>query len=487
MKKSLAILLTVCLLLGAFCSCAGNEAQSGSSNAQSESDKSSSLITQDTEKKPADTQGGGEESSSLDGEESSSLDGEESSSLGGEESSSTIEPPLKELDDSVVDLMSGISSNLLTQDRVIDEEFILSQMNFSLDLFKGSVKKSVNENVFISPLSVQLALTMNANGANGQTRSEMESVLANGISLDDLNEYLSSYTENLPSSENAKLEIANSIWFRDVSGFAVKRDFLQKNANYFRAEIYKAKFDDSTVNSINDWVDKNTDSMIKEILKEIPPDAMMYLINAIVFDAEWQNQFNEDAIYDAEFTNIFGDKKSVEMMYRDSEYMYIEADNATGFKKNYSGGGYSFVALLPNEDVSINDYIASLDESALLDTLNGIRASGEGIIKIPKFKLEYELEMSELLSELGMSSAFGEGADFGDLSNERLCISRVLHKTFISLDNLGTRAGAVTMIEDSINSAPVISWEVTLDRPFVYMIVDNATNLPIFIGAVMDI
>lgn len=479
MKKSLAILLTVCLLLGAFCSCAGNEAQSGSSNTQSESDKSSSLSTQDTEKKPADTQGGGEESSSL--------GGEESSSLGGEESSSTTEPPLKQLDDSVVDLMSGISSNLLTQDRVIDEEFILSQMSFSLDLFKGSVKKSVNENVFISPLSVQLALTMNANGANGQTRSEMESVLANGISLDDLNEYLSSYTENLPSSENAKLEIANSIWFRDVSGFAVKPSFLQKNANYFRAEIYKAKFDDSTVNSINDWVDKNTDSMIKEILKEIPPDAMMYLINAIVFDAEWQNQFNEDAVYDAEFTNIFGDKKSVEMMYRDSEYMYIEADNATGFKKNYLGGGYGFVALLPNEDVSINDYIASLDESALLDTLNGIRASGEGIIRIPKFKLEYELEMSELLSELGMSSAFGESADFSNLSNESLYISRVLHKTFISLDNLGTRAGAVTMVENKAESVSKIAWTVTLDRPFVYMIVDNATNLPIFIGVVMDI
>lgn len=479
MKKSLAILLTVCLLLGAFCSCAGNETQSGSSEAQSESDKSSSLSTQDTEKKPADTQGGGEESSSL--------GGEESSSLGGEESSSTTEPPLKQLDDSVVDLMSGISSSLLTQDRVIDEEFILSQMNFSLDLFKGSVKKSVNENVFISPLSVQIALAMNANGANGQTRSEMESVLSNGISLDDLNEYLSTYTSKLPSSENAKLEIANSIWFRDKNGFEVNRDFLQKNANYFRAEIYKAKFDDSTVNSINDWVDKNTDSMIKEILKEIPPDAMMYLINAIVFDAEWQNQFYEDAVYDAEFTNIFGDKKSVEMMYRDSEYMYIEADNATGFKKNYSGGGYGFVALLPNEDVSINDYIASLDESALLDTLKGIRASGEGIIRIPKFELEYELEMSELLSELGMSSAFGESADFSDLSNERLYISRVLHKTFISLDNLGTRAGAVTIVEDSMNSAPVISWEVTLDRPFVYMIVDNATNLPIFIGVVMDI
>ncbi|MBQ8738836.1 MAG: serpin family protein [Clostridia bacterium] len=471
MKKSLAILLTVCLLLGAFCSCAGNEAQSGSSEAQSGSSESSSLGTQDTEKKPADTQGGDEESSSL----------------GGEESSSTTEPPLKQLDDSVVDLMSGISSNLLTQDRVIDEEFILSQMNFSLDLFKGSVKKSVNENVFISPLSVQIALAMNANGANGQTRSEMESVLANGISLEDLNEYLSTYTSNLPSSENAKLEIANSIWFRDRNGFEVKRDFLQKNANYFRAEIYKAKFDDSTVNSINDWVDKNTDSMIKEILKEIPPDAMMYLINAIVFDAEWQNQFYEDAVYDAEFTNIFGDKKSVEMMYRNSEYMYIEADNATGFKKNYSGGGYGFVALLPNEDVSINDYIASLDESALLDTLKGIRASGEGIIKIPKFELEYTLNMNELLSELGMSSAFGESADFSGISNESLYISQVLHKTFISLDNLGTRAGAVTMIENKAESESKIAWTVTLDRPFVYMIVDNATNLPIFIGAVMDI
>ena len=479
MKKSLAILLTVCLLLGAFCSCAGNEAQSESSNAQSESDKSGSLSTQDTEKKPADTQGGGEESSSL--------SGEESSSLGGEESSSTIEPPLKELDDSVVDLMSGISSNLLTQDRVIDEEFILSQMNFSLDLFKGSVNKSINENVFISPLSVQLALTMNANGANGQTRSEMENVLADGISLEDLNEYFSTYTSKLPSSENSKLEIANSIWFRDTSGFDVKRDFLQKNANYFRAEIYKAKFDDSTVNSINDWVDKNTDSMIKKILEEIPDTAMMYLINAIVFDAKWDRPFNEHSIYDSEFTNISGNKKSVEMMRRDSEYMFIETDNATGFKKNYEGGDYGFVALLPNEGVSINDYIASLDAQGVLNALNSIDSSGEGIINVPKFELEYTLNMNELLSELGMGTAFTESADFSGISNAGLFISKVVHKTFISLDNLGTRAGAVTMIENSAESVSKIAWTVTLDRPFVYMITDNSTNLPIFIGVVMDI
>ena len=174
-------------------------------------------------------------------------------------------------------------------------------------------------------------------------------------------------------------------------------------------------------------------------------------------------------------------------MRRDSEYMFIETDNATGFKKNYEGGDYGFVALLPNEGVSINDYIASLDAQGVLNALNSIDSSGEGIINVPKFELEYELEMNELLSELGMSSAFDESADFGDISNERLYISRVLHKTFISLDNLGTRAGAVTMVEDSMESVPVISWEVTLDRPFVYMIVDNATNLPIFIGVVTDI
>ncbi len=426
-------------------------------------------------------------------ENSSSSEVQGSSSS--EEPSSTEEPsssqnpdePIeKELDNTVVNLMDGIDV-MGPKERILDEEFLSSQMAFSLTLFKESWNRGENENTLVSPLSVQIALAMTANGANGQTRSEMENVLASDIALEDLNEYLASYTNALPSSENSKLSIANSIWFRDADYFSVKDEFLYTNANYYRAEIYKAKFDQTTVNSINDWIDKSTDSMIQKVLEQISNDTVMYLINAIAFDAKWQRPINDDSIYKDTFTNINGEDKEVDMMYNDGEYLYIETENATGFKKNYRGGDYGFVALLPREGVSINDYIASLDSEELMGTLSGIQPSGDGEIRMPKFSYEYGIEMRGMLSELGMPSAFSENADFSNMTDNDVFISSVIHKTFISVDNEGTRAAAVTIVENCIESEYVPAWSVTLDRPFVYMIVDNGTNLPIFIGCLTDI
>ena len=457
MKKLISLILILCMCLGLFASCIDREAPDQSSSTQKEESSSSS-------------------------EEPSSK--EPSSSSSTQEPS---EPEAKELDNTAVNLMDGIEV-LKGKDRILDEEFISSQMALSLTLFKESWNRSENENTLISPLSVQIALAMTANGANGRTKSEMESVLADNIPLDDLNEYLSSYVGNLPSSEKSKLSIANSIWFRDADYFSVKDEFLYKNANYYRAQIYKAKFDQTTVNSINDWIDKSTDSMIQKVLEQISKDTVMYLINAIAFDAKWEDPISEYSVYKDTFVNINGEGKEVEMMISEYERFYIETENATGFKKNYEGGDYSFVALLPREGVSINDYIASLDGEEIIDTLSGIQPSGNGVICMPKFSYEYGIEMREMLCELGMPSAFSdESADFSNMTNSDVFISSVIHKSFISVDNEGTRAAAVTVVEmkDACEYKP--AWSVTLDRPFVYMIVDNETNLPIFIGCLTDI
>ena len=465
MKKLISLILILCMCLGLFASCIDRGAPDQSSSSTQKEESSSSS------EEPSSKEPSSEESSS-----------EETSSSSTQEPD---EPEAKELDDTAVNLMDGIEV-LKGKDRILDEEFISSQMSFSLTLFKESWDRSESENTLVSPLSVQIALAMTANGANGVTKSEMEGVLADDIALEDLNEYLASYVGNLPSSENSKLSIANSIWFRDRS-FSVKDEFLYANANYYRAQIYKAKFDQTTVNSINDWIDKNTDSMIQKVLEQISDNTVMYLINAIAFDAKWEDPISEHSVYKDTFVNINGEGKEVDMMYNDGEYLYIETENATGFKKNYKGGDYSFVALLPREGVSINDYIASLDGEEIIDTLSGIQPSGDGVICMPKFSYEYGIEMKEMLSELGMPSAFNESADFSNMTNNDVFISSVIHKTFISVDNEGTRAAAVTVVEDQMESVYKPAWSVTLDRPFVYMIVDNGTNLPIFIGCLTDI
>lgn len=390
---------------------------------------------------------------------------------------------------SATDLMADVKAAPVTG-KDADEAFICGQMGLAVSLFQASTSESKNQNVLISPVSIQLALAMTANGADGQTRDEMEALLGGGFSLAELNEYLYAYTSGLPSGDKAKLQIANSIWFRDdESRLTVERDFLQTNANYYGAQAYKAPFDSKTLADINGWVKAHTDGMIDRILDEIREDAVMYLINALVFDAQWSQVYPKEAIHDGTFTNLSGENRTVEMMHSE-EHRYLDDGKAVGFVKDYAGGSYSFAALLPREDVDIYDYIAGLTAEDLLHTLESAE-TGLVIAAMPKFTCEYTLHMQDLLADLGMPSAFSSGqADFSKMASSsrgNLYISDVLHKTFLSVDELGTKAGAVTKVEMSDGGAPMPNTVVTLDRPFVYMILDNATSLPIFIGVVTDI
>lgn len=386
------------------------------------------------------------------------------------------------------DLMDGVKVNDIAA-KTADDAFIESQMRLAVELFQASASTDADKNILISPLSVQLALAMTANGADGQTRSEMETLLGGEIPLEALNEYLHSYVSSLPSEEKHKLQIANSIWFRDDDQLTVEEAFLQTNADYYGAQIYKAPFDEGTLQDINSWVGKHTDGMIDTILDQIPQRTVMYLINAMAFDAEWKTPYVQSDIFERTFTDIDGNKTAVEMMSSE-ESKYLDDGKATGFIKNYSGGKYSFAALLPNEGIPISDYIAGLTAECLLDTLRSAKA-GTVTAALPKFTCEYSQSMNEVLSELGMPTAFdGENADFsqlGQTSAGNIYISQVLHKTYISVDTLGTKAGAATKVEMNAMGAIQSEWSVTLNRPFVYMIIDNTTNLPIFIGAVTDI
>ncbi len=372
-----------------------------------------------------------------------------------------------------------------------DSAFSENQWRLAMALFKSINEASEEDNILISPLSIQLALSMTANGANGQTRDEMTSLLGDEYTLESLNEYLLNYVENLPSSEKYKLEIANSIWLKQ-NGIIPNDDFLQTNKTYYDAEIYSAPFDSTTVTDINTWVNENTDGLIPRLLDEIGEDAVMYLINAMVFDAEWDEKYDEDSIYDDFFTTEQGVEQAVEMMCS-TEYVYIEANGAIGFKKNYKDGKYSFVALLPNEGVSVDEYIATLTDEEIVYALNNPNYSKTIHAKMPKFSYDCSLDMNNVLMALGMPTAFNmETADFsgmGTAKNGNLHISNVIHKTFISVDEAGTKAGAVTSVEmsDECETVYVNEVYISLDRPFVYMIIENETNTPIFIGALESV
>ncbi|MDD3074009.1 MAG: serpin family protein [Eubacteriales bacterium] len=384
------------------------------------------------------------------------------------------------------DLMTGISGKSV-QEKDADAKFIGNTADFSLALFKKA--SSEEKNSLISPLSVLLALAMTANGADTQTLSEMEAVLGGDIGLDALNEYLYSYVTNLPKDKKARVDIANSIWFQeDEDQLLVEKDFLQKNADYYNAAAYKSPFDGQTLRDINNWVKENTDGMIDKILDQISPAAVMYLINAVVFDAQWDTVYKKNNIHQGEFTNLDGTKQTAEFMHSE-ESIYLDDGRATGFIKPYADNKYSFVALLPNEGITVGDYIQGLTGEGFLQTIDGAVNTAVSAA-LPKFSYDYTIQMNAALLSLGMPTAFSpETADFSKLGKSargNIYIGEVLHKTFIQVDELGTKAGAVTKVEmkcGSVMEAKV----VRLDRPFVYAIIDNASKLPVFIGAVMEI
>lgn len=384
------------------------------------------------------------------------------------------------------DMMDGITARSV-QEKAADARFIGNTADFSVELFKNTISK--DNNSLISPLSVLLALAMTANGADNKTLTQMEAVLGGDISLDELNEYLLSYANNLPNQEKSRLTIANSIWFREDEGrLQVEKDFLQKNADYYKAAAYKSAFDDQTLEDINNWVNINTDGMIDKILDQIAEDAVMYLINAIVFDAQWKAVYNKNNINPGEFTALDGSKQQVDMMFSEESF-YLEDDLTTGFIKPYADDKYSFVALLPNPGISLPDYVAALSGEKFMQIIDN---ASETLVSatMPKFSYDYTVQMNGALKSMGMPDAFSAlNADFsrlGKSSRGNIFIGEVLHKTFISVDELGTKAGAVTKVEMK-DEAYVETKIVRLDRPFVYAIIDNASKLPVFIGTVMQI
>lgn len=261
------------------------------------------------------------------------------------------------------DLMKGITPEK-TSGRAADDAFKNGAADFAVRLFQNT--REEGKNSLISPLSVMLALSMTANGAKGETLAQMEVLLGGDIPIDTLNEYLHAYVGGLPSVEKAKLTLANSIWFKD-SGFTVEEDFLQRNADYYGAAAYKSAFDEKTLRDINNWVKENTDGVIDKIVDQMDPYAVMYLVNTVLFDAEWQNIYHKHEVRDGTFTAIDGAKRTVSMMYS-NESLYLDDGKATGFLKPYKNG-YSFAALLPNEGVALDDYIASLTGEGFLTTV----------------------------------------------------------------------------------------------------------------------
>lgn len=360
-----------------------------------------------------------------------------------------------------------------------------SVIDASLTLFQQTVDGK--ENTLLSPLSLLMALTMMAQGTNGETKAQIEAAF--NQEMDGLAAYFADYVSNLPQSENAKLHIANSVWMRDDEDrLTVDEVFLRKAKALFQAQIFKAAFDENTVADMNGWCSKMTDGMISEIVQKIRPEEVMHLMNAICFDAKWLSPYEKTQISEDAFMTETGETQKHEYLHS-TEFGYIEGAHETGFVKPYQDG-YAFVALLPTEGMSMRDYSKTLTGKRFRQLWNNI--SDEPVVgALPSFTASCGLDLLPTLQNMGITTLFNpNSADLSAMATStygNVYITGVNQKTYIEVDAAGTRAAAITDIVAGDSAMPVVPKTVRLTRPFVYGIVDEATGTPIFLGTMMTL
>jgi serine protease inhibitor len=369
-------------------------------------------------------------------------------------------------------------------------DIIKSDNDFGLTLFKEVASKdTASVNIFVSPTSVALALAMTYNGAAGETKTAMENAMRKqGLTAEEINSSYKSLIDALLSVDpKVILEIANSIWYRE--GFNVLPDFVSINQSFYNAGVTSLDFSSSGATGIiNGWVNDNTHGRISKIVDNIPDEAVMYLINAIYFKGIWQYEFKKDKTTDGPFTLPDGSSVTVPMMKQDVSLRHMSNDLFSMIELPYGRGNFSMLVMLPETGHSTADIVDALNSADWETWINGMTELNIDL-HLPKFTFEYKNELNDELAALGMGVAFTDLADFtGINAMGNLFISKVLHKSFVEVNEEGTEAAAVTSVEianTTANPDPVYT-PFYADHPFLFAIRETSTGTILFIGSLHD-
>jgi serine protease inhibitor len=353
---------------------------------------------------------------------------------------------------------------------------------FGFDMMHKLLERDPDASHLISPLSILMAYGMTMNGADGDTFNQMQEVFGlDGMSREEINhaarELISLLVEY---DQNVRFNIANSIWYR--MGYPVTSEFRETNQTYFDAVIEEVDFHDpETKERINRWVSDKTEGLIEEIIEMVPPNLVMFLVNAIYFNGEWTYPFDSDKTITKPFTRPDSTTVDVEMMRMDEQddMLLAQGEDYTAVNLFYGDAGYAMTLVLPGEEAGLENWLSNMtwnDWQVLTKGFSETRFN----LELPKFKLEYEVdEFKEILREIGIVDAFGP-ADFSRITGgpNDLYIGDTRHKTFISVDEEGTEAAAVTSVAVYDSANP----EIQFNRPFFYAIREVETGTILFMG-----
>jgi serpin B len=372
--------------------------------------------------------------------------------------------------------------------QAVDPRLITANTQFGFKLFSELLKQDGNQNLFVSPSSVAIALAMTYNGASGATQQQMAQTLElQGMSLSDLNRANANLKTLLEDSDSGvQLAIANSLWAKQ--GIPFKPAFIQHNREFYGAQVTALDFaDPGAVATINNWVKENTRGKITQIVDGLKPDDVMFLINAIYFKGSWTKAFDKSETVKKPFYTANGRSKQHPLMAQTGSYKYYETDQFQAVSLPYGKKRVSMYLFLPKKASSLSDFTKTLTAENWQQWMSRFRTQS-GSVQVPRFKLEYEVELKKALSALGMPIAFDASkATFDALSTVSTKIDQVKHKTFVEVNEEGTEAAAATSVGIVATSMPMNEpFQMVVDRPFFCAIRDNQTGTVLFMGAIVD-
>lgn len=355
---------------------------------------------------------------------------------------------------------------------------------FQVALFDELCNIEQRENICISPASVMWALSMLANGANGNTLAQITEVLGTD-SIEKQNYKQKKFVDILTEcSTDIDLSVANSIWINE--SLHVKEPFTAINEQFYNATINRRIFNNATLTDINNWCAENTNGKISEILDKLDNNTRMLLLNALYFKAKWNKEFNEEATSKQPFTKENGNVAEVDMMSQRLITAYFENDTVQIVSKPFANGEFEMLLILPTQDYNTSQVSATLIDN--WHNWNKNMQKGTNVILgLPKFKAEYDVSLKNILKTCGITDAFGSKADFSLISDSPLYVDDIIQKSYISIDEYGAEASAVTMVSMKLLSArPTEHKTVIFNRPFIFAIKECLTgeNNILFIGKI---
>ena len=377
-----------------------------------------------------------------------------------------------------------------------DEDIYSSDYNkYAFNIMSVTASNETGDtNIMISPASVMFAMDLCAAGANGDTLEQINGVFTESGDPLEQQAFASEMMDKINGADKIDFNCANAIWNNsEIVGDKISQDYVSYVGDTFEAEITATKFTDKTADEINEWVSEQTNGMIEDLIENLPSETAMVLVNAIAFEGEWAEAYDDYQVEDGEFTSSSGKTQDVTMLYS-TEGVYFETEEATGFMKYYEGEDYAFIAILPtDESISANEFVQGFTGEDYMEFIGSKTTEYDVYTMLPEFENDYKASLVGILQEMGVEDAFIEGtADFTGISSQNmLYITEVIHQTHIELDRNGTKAAAATAVfmEDAACEMPVEvpSVEVYCDRPFAYAIVDVETMNPVFIGTVNSV